>query len=124
PVWKGMCLDMDFRLRTDGRISGTVTRADGKPASYIQVEILPVSPAGEVPTTITDGLGHFEVGGRQPGSYVVGVGISAIVGTLEWQSRVYYPGVSSREQANLVVLGERDWRTDIDFKLPQDSAKR
>lgn len=84
----------------------------------------PFSSAGEVLTTITDGLGHFEVGGRQPGSNLVGVGISVLIGSLKWQSRVYYPGVATKDPAKLVDLDHGEWRTDIDFKLPQNSANR
>jgi len=114
-VWKQGCIDVDFWLHTDGRISGRVTNADGKPARYAQVAIVPVSPEGQPFSVTTDGEGHFEVGGRKPGSYLVGVGLLAQPGSPEWQSRVYYPGVSTREQAKVIKLGEGEWRTDIDF---------
>ncbi len=114
-VWKQSCIDVDFWLHTDGRISGRVTNPDGKPARYAQVAIVPVSPEGQPFSVTTDGVGHFEVGGRKPGSYLVGVGLLAHPGSSEWQSRVYYPGVSTREQAKVIKLGEGEWRTDIDF---------
>jgi hypothetical protein len=64
-----------------------------------------------------DENGYFEVAGRQPGQYLVGVGLLAPFDSAEWQSRVYYPGVRTREQAKVIELGDGEWRTDIDFRL-------
>ena len=111
------CTQVDFWLRIDGRIAGTVETADGKTATYVQVAIVPLSPIGESFTVTTNGEGHFEVGGRQPGQYLVGVGILAPVDSAEWKSRVYYPGVSTREQAHVIQLGKGEWRSDISFML-------
>ena len=121
-VWTQGCVDLDFWLHTDGRISGSVTNADGKAARYAEVAIVPVSPEGQPFTVIADGQGHFEVGGRQPGNYLVGVGLLGQPGSPEWQSRVYYPGVRSRDQAATIQLGEGEWRTDINLKLPSSTA--
>jgi hypothetical protein len=68
-------------------------------------------------TVDTDNDGHFEVGGRQPGQYIVGVGLLAPFASAEWKSRVDYPGVPAREQAKVIEIGDGEWRTDIDFKL-------
>jgi hypothetical protein len=111
------CINVNFLLHTDGRLSGQVTTADGKPARCVQVAIVPVSPIGPQFTVVTDEQGHFEVGGRQPGSYLVGVGLLAQYDSPEWKSRVCYPGVSRKEEAKTIKLGEGEWRTDIDFKL-------
>lgn len=122
-VWvsKQNCTQLNFGLHIDGRIAGIVQTFDGKPASYVQVAIIPISPAGESFTITTDEQGHFEVGGRQPGKYMVGVGILAPVDSAEWKSRVYYPGVPTREQAHVVDLGKGEWRTDISFMLASNS---
>ena len=66
-VVKHGCIDVDFPIHADGGISGTVTTADGKPASNAQVAILRVSPPHEYFTVETDGRGHFEVRGREAG---------------------------------------------------------
>jgi hypothetical protein len=95
-----------------------VTTAEGKAARYAQVAIIPVSPAGQTFTVTADEQGHYEVGGRKPGQYLVGIGVLAPVNSPEWQSRVYYPGVPSQEQAKPITLAEGEWRTDIDFRLP------
>jgi hypothetical protein len=121
-VWKRNCTNVNFLLHTDGRLSGRITTADGKPARYAQVAIVPVAPIGPQFTVTADEHGHFEVGGRQPGSYLVGVGLLAQYDSPEWQSRVYYPGVPKQEEAKTIELGEGEWRTDIDFSLPPTST--
>jgi hypothetical protein len=121
-VSKQACIHVDLWLHTDCRIAGTVTTAEGKGARYVQVAIVPVSPAGQSFTVVADEQGHFEVGGRKSGQYLVGVGLIAPVDSAEWKSRIYYPGVPTREQAQTVELGEGAWRTDINFKLPRSTA--
>lgn len=116
-VWKSGCVDVDFLLHTDGRISGRVTTADGDPARYAPVAIVPISTEGQSFAVFADGEGHFEVGGRQPGRYVVGAGLPAQPGSDQWQPSVYYPGVPTRDQAEIIELGEGQWRTDISLKL-------
>ena len=120
-VLKHECVQVDFSLRIDGRIAGTVTTADGKPASYVQVAIVRVLPVKQSFTVTTDGQGHFEVGGREPGQYLVGVGILDSDGSAERKFRVYYPGVPILEQAHVIELGKGEWRTDISFTLPSSS---
>jgi hypothetical protein len=121
-VWKSGCVDIDFLLHTDGRISGRVTTTNGEPARYAQVAILPISTEGQSFTVAADGEGHFEVGGRQPGRYLVGAGLAAQPGSLQWQPSVYYPGVPTRDQAEIIELGEGQWRTDIILKLLPSST--
>jgi hypothetical protein len=117
-VGKRECVDVDFTLLTDGRLSGRVTTADGKPASFVKVAIIPIPPVIPQFTVVADEQGHFEVTGREPGQYLVGAGLLARIGSTEWKSRVYYPGVRTRKHAKVIELGDGEWRTDIDFKLP------
>ena len=115
------CTEMAFRLLVDGKLAGRVTKGDGRPASFAKVAIVPVSPVRAPFTVDADENGYFEVTGRQPGKYVVGVGLLAPFDSAEWQSRVYYPGVRTREQAKVIELDVGEWRTDIDFSLPSTS---
>lgn len=66
---------VDFRLVVDGKLAGQVTIADGRPASFAKVAIIPISPVRPQLVVDADENGHFEVGGRQPGKYLVGVGL-------------------------------------------------
>jgi hypothetical protein len=94
-----------------------VTTAGGRPASFAKVAIVPISPVHPQFTVDADENGYFEVAGRQPGQYLVGVGLLAPFDSTEWKSRVYYPGVPTKEQAKTIDLGDGEWRTDIDFHL-------
>jgi len=117
PAQNGACLNMSFTMLTDGRLAGRVMTAKGKPASHVKVEIIPISPVHPQFSVVADEQGRFEVEGRQPGSYIVGVGLLARFNSREWKTRVYYPGVATREQAKVIELGDGEWRTNIDFKL-------
>jgi hypothetical protein len=121
-VSKRGCTRVNLWLHIDGRIAGTVTNFEGKAARHVQIAIIPVSPSGESFTVLSDDQGHFEVGGRQPGQYIVGVGLLSPVSSAEWASRVYYPGVRTREQAKIIELSKGEWRTDVNFKLILSSA--
>jgi hypothetical protein len=116
------CTEIAFRLLVDGKLAGRVTAADGRPASFAKVAIVPISPVRPQFTVNADENGYFEVSGRQPGQYVIGVGLLAPFGSAEWQSRVYYPGVRTRGEARVIELGEGELRTDIDFQLLPSSA--
>lgn len=109
----------DFQLVVDGKLAGRVTMADGRPAASVKVTIIPISPVRPQLVVDADKNGHFEVDGRQPGRYLVGVGLLAPLDSTEWNSRVYYPGVSSRDRAKVIILGDGEWRTDLNFKPPQ-----
>lgn len=116
-IANGACLNTNFTMITDGKLAGQVTTAKGKPASHIKVAIIPISPVRPQFSIVADEQGRFEVTGRQPGSYVVGIGLLAPYNSHEWRTRVYYPGVRTKEQAKIIELGDGEWRTDIDFKL-------
>src|SRR5215469_11513179 len=69
-VRRSACVGVGFLLHTDGRISGTVTTADGKAARYAQIQIVPISTEDQSFTVLADADGHFEVGGREAGRYL------------------------------------------------------
>jgi hypothetical protein len=120
---KQACLDVDFTMLRDGKLAGQVRTSRGKPARFVKVAIIPIAPAHPQFAVVTDEQGPIEVGGRQPGSYLVGVGLLAQIGSPEWQSRVYFPGVTTREHAKVIELGDGEWRTDIDFELPRSKTR-
>jgi len=105
-------------LVVDGKLAGRVTTTDGRPASFAKVAIVPISPVHPQFTVDADENGHFEVDGQQRGKYLVGIGLLAPFDSAEWKSRVYDPGVTSRNRAKVIELGDGEWRTDINFKLP------
>jgi hypothetical protein len=120
-VSKGACIGVGFLLHTDGRILGTIIAADGKPARYAQIQIVPVSAEEQPFTVFADSDGHFEVGGREAGRYLVGAGASPEPGA-QWQPSIYYPGVRDRSQAQAIELREGQWRAELKMKLPLGSS--
>jgi hypothetical protein len=113
------CQSYQFDLRTDGRISGHLRAADGKPfAEHRWVNV--VSEDGSYSdSAYVDDEGRFEARGLPPGHYVIGVGITARHNTAEWRARVYYPGVRSKDDAIVVELGTAERRANVDFRVPQ-----
>ena len=118
------CSQVSFGLEPDGRMSGQVIAADGKPAKYVQVAIVPLSTGNlQFTSAFADELGRFEVKSLHPGQYLVGVGIQGQPTSAEWRSRVYYPGVRDRTFAVIIDLGRAEKRTNVDFQLPYLTAR-
>lgn len=117
------CTAFEFELHTDGGISGHVRSADGKPFKihpWVEVE----SEGGEhFQSFYADEHGYFEARGLEPGRYLVGIGMRAEPETPEWRSRVYYPGVRTREKATVIELGKAETRNNIDFPLPNSGPR-
>lgn len=112
------CSFVPFELRPAGRISGHIANKNGIPFK-IQPWVDVVSEElGEYRSVYVNEEGDFQVNGLRPSRYLVGVGIQAEQNSPEWQSRVYYPGVSTRESAVIIELGQGEKRTGIDFSLP------
>jgi hypothetical protein len=118
------CSLMGFSLEPDGSISGRVIEADGEPAKYVQVAIVPVSTGNmQFTSALADELGRFEVKALHPGRYFVGVGIQPRVGNVDGRSGIYYPGVRDRNIAVIIDLGRAEKRANLNFQLPP-SAER
>jgi hypothetical protein len=113
------CSLLGFALQPEGRISGRVIAADGKPARHVRVAVVPVSPGSlQFTSEFADDLGRFEVKALSPGQYLVGVVIQDQSGSSGWRSRVYYPGVRDRDLAVIINLAAAEKRVNVDFQLP------
>ncbi len=121
-VESGSCFDANFLFHADGKISGRVTDANGAPVKHAQVDIVPTSPKNAL-TVATDEKGHFEVDAHAAVPYLVGIGILAQPESREWESRIYYPGVTAKNKAEMIFLEDGEWRTDIDLILPNRTAR-
>jgi hypothetical protein len=126
PAEKGTCWEhnfgvrqaADFKLPTDGTVSGHVGYPDGRTITvhpWVQI----VSVDSEFFTSAyVDAKGYFEAKKVKPGRYVVGIGIRPGTGGIEIPIPVYYPGVRAKEQASIIELRPNEKRTDVDFQLP------
>lgn len=124
-VSAGSCEEFRFELKPDGRISGQVTTADGKPVPYASVDAVKAlrDHGADLVSTTSDESGYFEIKGLEPASYFVGIGIGKQHDSPEWRSRVYYPGVRTEGLAVRIDLGKAEKRADIDIRIPNPPAQ-
>jgi len=130
-VQNGECLERDFGVRpaadfklpTDGIISGHLGSPDGKPFTvHPWVQIVSVD-SEFFRNTYVDAEGNFEAKDVKPGRYVVGLGIRAGTGYFsDVPTPVYYPGVRTTDQAAIIELRPNEKRTNIDFQLPPEDV--
>jgi hypothetical protein len=117
------CGRYQFELHVDGVISGHVRSGDGKPFKihpWVDVES---QDGGENKSVYADERGYFEARGLDPGRYLIGIGIGAEPNTPEWRSRIYYPGVRTKEKAIVVELGKAEKRANLDIELSNSASR-
>jgi hypothetical protein len=118
------CAQINFALSTDGQISGHVASADGRPFQQTPwVEVQSDDPHFSKSTPLDD-QGYYQLRGLTAGRYLVGIGITAQPDSFEWRSRIYYPGVHSKQLAATVDLGTNQIRTGIDFSFTQPPVEQ
>lgn len=122
-VHSGECTLTQFRLQTDGIISGHLGSPENKP--------FPIHPSVQIvsldderyDSARVDTNGNFEARGVEPGRYVVGIGIKPGTGYFsDVPTPVYYPGVPTKEQATIIQLGRSEKRTNVNFELPAEDV--
>jgi Carboxypeptidase regulatory-like domain len=121
----GACVRASFPLRWNGRISGRVVDAAGKPVANVQVQarraVGDQSDQGNSayvlgPHTRTDANGEYELTSLAEGAYVVVVGHR--FDPDEARPTTYYPGVADRARAKPVTVARAELAAGIDFALP------
>ena len=114
------CQVQDFVLVYAGRVSGVVLDAAGHPAAGVRVEIAPASTPdrpmlAERAGAATDANGLFELSEIQPGSYVVGVGLTLQLDQPVVYARSTFRGPVEVGQGNRVDIGT--------LRLPEPSRR-
>jgi Carboxypeptidase regulatory-like domain len=123
------CVPVYVSYQSDGRISGRIADASGRPARKVSVSAFPSKfttkkeyPEVSMQTKITDADGRYEIGPLPPGNYRVGVNV-------EWPARLespypptYFPGVVDRAQAETITVREGEVHR-ANFVLPQTLAR-
>jgi hypothetical protein len=104
------CQLSDFGLQYAGRVAGVVLDAAGRPAADVRVEIAPAlapdDPLLLTPSpSTTDSNGQFDLADVQPGSYVVGVGITTQMDAPVVYARTMFPEPIDVGKGNRVEIG-------------------
>jgi len=103
----------------EGRISGRVLDADGKPSGNTRISV--VREGDKKPGTMwggqfnelrTNDAGEYDATGIQAGTYAVMAGGMEMGGMLGESS-----AAGGREIKSGIAVGEKDWRQGVDFRL-------
>jgi hypothetical protein len=109
------CGAVEFRLAYDGRLSGRVLDAAGRPSTGLTVEVSTTNLA-QRRLAVTDRGGRYEFTGMPAGRFVIGV--TSGPARDGKAPRTFLPGVSQVSAASRVILGAGERATAPDFRLP------
>jgi len=126
-VEAGVCWDVSLDREAHGEISGRILRANGSPATNIDLVIIDADNTGYT-TLQTDGDGRFDSYAYPPGKYILGVnfppnptwfngsgaGADLKLPPASW----FYPGVQDRSHATILTLNPDQKLTNINITLP------
>jgi hypothetical protein len=107
----------------DASISGHLFSPDGKPLT-VHPWVQMVSTDGQIyKAAYVNADGNFEAKDVKPGRYLVGLGIQKGTGSFsDVPTAVYYPGVSTKDQATVIEVRAGEKRANVDFQLPAEDV--
>jgi 5-hydroxyisourate hydrolase-like protein (transthyretin family) len=113
------CAEVSFRPRWDGRLSGIVYDAEGRPVTGVGVYLLKTEKRMTDWMTYgqSDENSKYEVKEIQPGRYRI---VFQHIGLNAYQPKTifYHPGVSDPEQADVISFGEGQVISHFALRLP------
>lgn len=117
---------VDFQLGADTRLSGRVLDAQGKALKGVCVHL--ETEQGEKENSgwssdCTEANGDYSISTVAPGKYRLVVREEVKVGRIKSESTLYYPGVRSREQAELIAVEAGLPMELMDIRLPSDEKR-
>jgi hypothetical protein len=129
-IANGQVLDVTVKMFHGGAITGRVVDAYGDPVDFAQVQVLFV-PRGRPPQarggSSTNDLGEFRIARLEPGRYILSVtprnmnmeepapGVAPM--PQPQPTPTYYPGASSAEQAQAIVINRGETVSGIEVML-------
>jgi len=120
------CSSVYFPLHVDGRISGQILDAEGKPAAVQRVEIIPESDGslGSL-SRFTDEQGRYDFRGLAAGRYLIGINIDENVTSSSPRGpSLFYPGVRERRNAIAIEVTKAGEQAGVDFQLPKSKSQQ
>ena len=124
------CAVVLYTVVDNGRVSGTLTDAEGEPAGRVLLtlyeadEANPLERYGRLERAEEDGRYSFE--GLPPGRYRLAVNLTRfpeagdVTGAFP---RTYYPGVAQASESEVIVVGEGEHVRGRDWHLPPRRAE-
>ncbi|HEX8558482.1 MAG TPA: carboxypeptidase-like regulatory domain-containing protein [Pyrinomonadaceae bacterium] len=119
------CAVTDFEVAHNGRVSGRVFDAEGKPVKNLSVVV--VDAEGKDPDLRygrherTDDEGRYKFKGLPPGRYLLGLRLAGAPQPGDPAGdypRTYYPGVARAEEAEVIELKAGEESAGRDLRLP------
>jgi hypothetical protein len=122
------CATASVLARTDGRLSGVLLDAQGKPASGIYVELIASALAGKLEVLAkrpfigrveeTGNDGRFEFTELKPGRYLLGVNMLREPNAKNPFRSTFFPGVADAASAGVITLGKGEKLQGYELRLP------
>ena len=105
------CQVVDFSLRFDGRIRGTLLDTTGRTVAGVRIDVVPAARPLELssvypPNPISDAAGRFELVDIPPDQYLVGVGLKPQMDAEVAFTPTYYPGTPELSAAQAIEIGQ------------------
>jgi hypothetical protein len=111
-------------VQFSGVVSGRVVDDKGEPAKELQVNLALADNVEKQWSAWTDAEGNYEFHMVQPGNYLFGVNLRWAPDKDEPYRRTYYPGVSEKSEAGLIVMAEGEKLKGYDLTLPPRLVER
>lgn len=126
------CKELGYLPWWDGRMSGKVLDAEGKPVPSIRVWL--ISPELDISKrenlmhnmwVMTKRDGTFELTDVPKGNYQLVINLTGDADDNEFgYPRTFYPGGEDRARAEAITLDGGEWRTGLDFRLTRRQAQQ
>lgn len=118
------CGEMSFSVQFSGVVSGKIVDAKGEPGKEVQVNLVLADEPDKEWSAWTDDEGRYEFHMVQPGNYLLGLNLKWAPDKDDPYRRTYYPGVSDKSEAALIVMGEGEKLKGYDLTLPPRLVER
>ena len=123
------CAEVNFFTEADGRISGTVLDALGRPVPKMRLDLALADqdqsdPNPQLFLAHADEEGRYEFKSIPPGRYHLGIRLNANRDSGFPYARTYYPSAPNPETATVFELQEGQRIENVDFVMPPPLAPR